>query len=121
MAQTLMTLTGMAAVAMSPKAGAHGELCGMMAIKAALTARGEFSIVIAGKKVPGSITWADHDTVLVFKPAKVLAKGSGVGVRLLGTATSADGVPIKKGGSATFKVVEAPSPKPASTKRAAMP
>ena len=26
---------------MSPKAGAHGELCGMMAIKAALTARGE--------------------------------------------------------------------------------
>ncbi len=31
----------MAAVAMSPKAGAHGELCGMMAIKAALAARGE--------------------------------------------------------------------------------
>ena len=30
-----MTLTGMTAVAMSPKAGAHGELCGMMAIKAA--------------------------------------------------------------------------------------
>ena len=26
---------------MSPKAGAHGELCGMMAIKAALAARGE--------------------------------------------------------------------------------
>ena len=34
-------LTGMPAVAMSPKAGAHGELCGMMAIKAALEARGE--------------------------------------------------------------------------------
>src|SRR3984885_963734 len=34
-------MTGMDAVAMSPKAGAHGELCGMMAIKAALTARGE--------------------------------------------------------------------------------
>jgi glycine dehydrogenase subunit 2 len=31
----------MASVAMSPKAGAHGELCGMMAIKAALEARGE--------------------------------------------------------------------------------
>ena len=26
---------------MSPKAGAHGELCGMMAIKAAIEARGE--------------------------------------------------------------------------------
>nr|WP_040400464.1 aminomethyl-transferring glycine dehydrogenase subunit GcvPB [Amorphus coralli] len=37
----LMEMTGMAAVALSPKAGAHGELCGMMAIKAALKARGE--------------------------------------------------------------------------------
>ena len=36
-----MTMTGMSAVAMSPKAGAHGELCGMMAIKAAIGARGE--------------------------------------------------------------------------------
>jgi len=33
-------LTGMPAVAMSPKAGAHGELCGMMAIRAALDAKG---------------------------------------------------------------------------------
>jgi len=41
LAQTLMKLTGMSAIAMSPKAGAHGELCGMMAIKAALVARGE--------------------------------------------------------------------------------
>jgi glycine dehydrogenase subunit 2 len=37
----LIEATGMHAVAMSPKAGAHGELCGMMAIKAALSARGE--------------------------------------------------------------------------------
>ena len=37
----LLEMTGMASVAMSPKAGAHGELCGMMAIKAALTARGD--------------------------------------------------------------------------------
>jgi glycine dehydrogenase subunit 2 len=37
----LLAMTGMASVAMSPKAGAHGELCGMMAIKAALEARGE--------------------------------------------------------------------------------
>ncbi|MCJ8323188.1 MAG: aminomethyl-transferring glycine dehydrogenase subunit GcvPB [Rhizobiales bacterium] len=41
LADWLMKLTGMAAVAMSPKAGAHGELCGMMAIEAALRARGE--------------------------------------------------------------------------------
>jgi glycine dehydrogenase subunit 2 len=41
LAQILMTMTGMSAIAMSPKAGAHGELCGMMAIKAAIEARGE--------------------------------------------------------------------------------
>jgi glycine dehydrogenase subunit 2 len=41
LANALMTMTVMAAVAMSPKAGAHGELCGMMAIKAAIEARGE--------------------------------------------------------------------------------
>jgi len=37
----LTQLTGMPAVAMSPKAGAHGELCGMLAIRAAIQARGE--------------------------------------------------------------------------------
>lgn len=37
----LLELTGMAAVALSPAAGAHGELCGMMAIRQALLARGE--------------------------------------------------------------------------------
>ncbi|MGB0085901.1 MAG: aminomethyl-transferring glycine dehydrogenase subunit GcvPB [Rhodomicrobiaceae bacterium] len=37
----LIKLTGMSAVDLSPKAGAHGELCGMVAIRAALEARGE--------------------------------------------------------------------------------
>ena len=37
----LIELTGMHGVAMSPKAGAHGELCGMLCIKAALEKRGE--------------------------------------------------------------------------------
>ncbi|ADM09416.1 glycine dehydrogenase subunit 2 [Parvularcula bermudensis HTCC2503] len=39
----LKELTGMPAVAMSPKAGAHGEFCGMMAIRAALAARGDIA------------------------------------------------------------------------------
>jgi len=42
----LIEMTGMAAVALSPKAGAHGEMCGMMAIKAALAARGEKRSVV---------------------------------------------------------------------------
>ena len=41
LAEWLKTLTGMPAVAMSPKAGAHGELCGILAIRAALEARGD--------------------------------------------------------------------------------
>jgi glycine dehydrogenase subunit 2 len=41
LAHWLMEMTGMPAVAMPPKAGAHGEACGMMAIKAAIEAKGE--------------------------------------------------------------------------------
>ncbi len=43
LAHWLKTLTGMPAVALSPKAGAHGELCGMMAIRAAIEAKGELA------------------------------------------------------------------------------
>jgi len=42
----LVTLTGMHSVAMSPKAGAHGELCGLLAIRSALEARGDAREVI---------------------------------------------------------------------------
>jgi len=48
LARWIKILTGMPAVALSPKAGAHGELCGMMAIRAALEDRGnprEFVLV----------------------------------------------------------------------------
>jgi glycine dehydrogenase subunit 2 len=41
LAHWLKTLTGMAAVAMTPKAGAHGELCGLLSIKAAHEAAGQ--------------------------------------------------------------------------------
>jgi len=37
----LLAVTGMNAVALSPKAGAHGEMCGMMSIRAAIEAKGE--------------------------------------------------------------------------------
>jgi glycine dehydrogenase subunit 2 len=37
----LIKLTGMHGVAMSPKAGAHGELCGLLCIRSALEARGD--------------------------------------------------------------------------------
>ncbi|MEJ6594752.1 aminomethyl-transferring glycine dehydrogenase subunit GcvPB [Parasphingorhabdus sp.] len=46
LAEWLKLLTGMPAVAMSPKAGAHGELCGILAIRSALEARGDAREVI---------------------------------------------------------------------------
>ncbi|MBC2664999.1 aminomethyl-transferring glycine dehydrogenase subunit GcvPB [Novosphingobium flavum] len=46
LADWLVTLTGMHAVAMTPKAGAHGELCGLLCIRAALEARGDKREVI---------------------------------------------------------------------------
>ncbi|VVT06829.1 aminomethyl-transferring glycine dehydrogenase subunit GcvPB [Erythrobacter sp. EC-HK427] len=46
LAHWLITLTGMHGVAMSPKAGAHGELCGILCIRAALEARGDARKVV---------------------------------------------------------------------------
>ena len=55
LAHWLKTLTGLPAVAMSPKAGAHGELCGMMAIKAAHEARGDArSVVLVPESAHGT-------------------------------------------------------------------
>src|SRR3546814_2005946 len=50
LAKWLKTLTGMAAVAMSPKAGAHGELCGLLAIRSALEARGDMRSVVRSEE-----------------------------------------------------------------------
>ena len=46
LADWLCKLTAMPAVAMAPKAGAHGELCGMLAIRAAHEARGDARKVV---------------------------------------------------------------------------
>ena len=46
LANWLKELTGLPAVAMSPAAGAHGELCGLMAIRAALEAQGDAREVV---------------------------------------------------------------------------
>jgi glycine dehydrogenase subunit 2 len=55
LARWLIELTGMPAIAMSPKAGAHGELTGMMAIKAVLEGRGERrSLVLVPESAHGT-------------------------------------------------------------------
>src|SRR5690606_7832971 len=55
LAHWLKVMTGMPAVALSPKAGAHGELCGMTAIRAALEARGDKrSVVLVPESAHGT-------------------------------------------------------------------
>jgi glycine dehydrogenase subunit 2 len=52
----LLTLTNMEAVTLMPKAGAHGEMCGMMAIRAAQQARGQGhrSVVLVPESAHGT-------------------------------------------------------------------
>ncbi len=76
LAHWLKTLTGMPAVALSPKAGAHGELCGLLAIRAAHEARG------GGRKTVLAPTSA-HGT----NPATAAQAG----YRVLEIAQTADG------------------------------
>ena len=55
LAAWLLELTGMAGVAMSPKAGAHGEFCGMAAIKSAQIAKGDArSVVLVPESAHGT-------------------------------------------------------------------
>ncbi|WP_159726193.1 aminomethyl-transferring glycine dehydrogenase subunit GcvPB [Methylosinus sp. Ce-a6] len=75
----LLALTGMSAIALSPKAGAHGELCGLMAIEAALEARGE-----AETRKTILIPQSAHGTnpasaaLLGFRPRAIEAGADGV-------------------------------------------
>ena len=72
----LLELTGMASVALSPKAGAHGELCGMLAIKAALEARGDKRSVVL---VPESAHGTNPATAVFmgYKVRSVAARADG--------------------------------------------
>ncbi|MEJ8473498.1 aminomethyl-transferring glycine dehydrogenase subunit GcvPB [Roseibium algae] len=76
LAHWLMTMTGTFAVAMSPKAGAHGELCGMMAIKAAHTAAGRDPKIVL---VPESAHGTNPATaaLLGYKVVSIGAKDDG--------------------------------------------
>ena len=76
LATWLIVLTGMHAVAMSPKAGAHGELCGLLCIRAALDARGETRPVVL---VPESAHGTNPATAAFagFKVAAIPANADG--------------------------------------------
>ncbi|WMS42965.1 aminomethyl-transferring glycine dehydrogenase subunit GcvPB [Acuticoccus sp. MNP-M23] len=72
----LCVMTGMEAVALSPKAGAQGELAGMMAIRAAIAAKGETRTTVL---VPESAHGTNPATAaaLGYKVRSIKARSDG--------------------------------------------
>jgi GH25 family lysozyme M1 (1,4-beta-N-acetylmuramidase) len=112
----LRTVPAPVLVAFLPAAGATGMsrsprigVAFSRPMDTAVTGRA-FKVIVAGHPVAGDISWSGHGMRLVFVPRHALATGAHVGIRLLGTAESTDGVRIQRGGSATFSVIPAPKP-----------
>jgi len=63
-----------------------------------------------GKQVSGTISFAENDTVLVFRPDAALPYGSWVQMLVKDTARSATGAPLAKAQSVKFHVVAPPAP-----------
>ena len=66
-----------------------------------------FGVYVNGKRVRGSVGWAENDTVLVLDPSSKFAVGSTVTMKVASTARSKGGQRIGKNVTGTFKVVKA--------------
>ncbi len=66
-----------------------------------------FGVYVNGKRVRGSVGWAENDTVLVLDPSSKFAVGSTVTMKVASTARSKGGQRIGKTVTGTFKVVKA--------------
>ncbi|HEX5147655.1 MAG TPA: Ig-like domain-containing protein [Candidatus Limnocylindrales bacterium] len=71
-----------------------------------------FSVELGGKAIKGTISWAESNKVLVFKPAKALPFGTAVVAKVVFTAKSANGAPLGHSVRAVFKTVAKPKVKP---------
>ena len=74
------------------------------------TTAAAFQVTAAGKVVPGKVTWAESDHVLVFTPASALPYGAKVAMTVAASATSATGAPIAQNASGSFTVQARPAP-----------
>jgi len=71
-----------------------------------------FSIKIGGKAIKGTISWAESNTVLVFKPAAALPYKAAVVANVDITAQSATGATMIRSVRAIFHTVPKPKPQP---------
>ncbi|MFP5341507.1 MAG: Ig-like domain-containing protein [Candidatus Limnocylindria bacterium] len=76
------------------------------------TTKAAFSASIDGDAITGTVSFAEDDTVLVFRPARALPWDRRVDVRIAATATSALGVPLAREASSAFRTEAKPAPAP---------
>ena len=67
------------------------------------SAKQAFQVLVNGKPIKGTITFAEKDTVLVFDPATDFAYDTRVTATLATTARSADGVPLRRAEKVAFR------------------
>ena len=73
-----------------------------------------FSVLVDGKAVKGTVTFAENDTVLVFDPDKDFAYDTRVLATVAGSSRSVDGVAIGDAVQAAFRTERKNVPKPAT-------
>jgi uncharacterized protein YkwD len=73
-------------------------------------------ISINGKAIRGKITFAEHNTVLVFDPRTAFDYRARVRVAIGGTAKSAAGVPLGATAKSVFLTVRKPAPRTTSSR-----
>jgi uncharacterized protein YkwD len=73
--------------------------------------RRAFVVTANGQPVAGAVTFAEKNTVLVFRPAAVLPYGAVVEMRVNGTARSAAGAALEEAKSARITIQPKPRPK----------
>ena len=74
------------------------------------TTKDAFVVTAGAKAVAGTVSFAEKDTVLVFKPSTLLPYGAEVEMLVKNTARSAAGAPLTAASSVRIRVEEKPVP-----------
>lgn len=77
------------------------------------SAKKAFQVLVNGKPIKGTITFAEKDTVVVFDPVKNFAYDTRVVATVAKTARSADGVPLRSAEQIAFRTELKQVPRPA--------
>jgi len=87
-----------------------------------VTTQRAFAISIKGASVPGTYTWAEGDTVVVFMPHDPLPWGTEVVMAVGAGASGTDGTPIEGAVTARFTTAATPAatPRPISAPKTAV-